>query len=114
MFGYDYQQFGSCPQKAQASSALLPTLLPKGSYVNGLAVLASGTHGQIGCLGRILACLVLALLFNLSRRGGSSGLFGEWENGNPLHRCYFVSQVQLVLSSAGVHGSVCVDTALKL
>lgn len=50
-------------------------------------------------------CPVSALLDYLGKRGGSPGPLFLLENGAPLRRRYFVSQIQTVLSTAGVQGS---------
>ena len=46
-----------------------------------------------------------ALLDYLGKRGGSLGPLFLLENGTPLRRRYFVSQIQSTLSFVGIHGS---------
>ena len=63
-----------------------------------------GANVVLGVTGQDI-CPVSALLGYLGKRGGSPGPLFLLENGTPLRRCYFVSQIQSTLSSVGIHGS---------
>ena len=65
-------------------------------FFQGATVILGSTGQEV--------CPVSALLDYLGKRGGSPGPLFRLENGAPLRRCYFVSQVQSILSTAGVHG----------
>ena len=63
-----------------------------------------GANVDLGATGQDI-CPVSALLDYLGKRGGALGPLFLLENGTPLRRRYFVSQIQSPLSSAGIHGS---------
>ena len=63
-----------------------------------------GANVVLGATGQN-SCPVSALLDYLRKRDGFEGPHFLVENGTPLRRRYFVSQIQSTLSFVGIHGS---------